>query len=582
MHQNKLDAWEIKDTTGFLTALNIIGIAYDISGKLDSSAYYFTKTLELSKLYRNTVLEEKSTNNLGMMNWNKGNLFIAQSYFFDALKLSEKHGDEKRMSVALSNIGLIYQELSMYEKALKFHFQSLSIREKDLSLRKHLPLSYNNLAICYYNLSKVDSALTFANKGLFIANEINNKQAEANLLASMGNCYLSMKEYETALRYFFESLQAKNGQQKFTSIYKTYNSISEVYLKMGKPAIALEYALKSKAEIEQSGVNSGFELYYLLSQAYYSLGKTDSGTFYFEKANATKDSMFSEQHAHSFAELEELHFTKQKDEAINKFKYDLAQEQLKVKDRNQWLLFAVFGLIICAILALTYYFKQKFIRKQTKIELALLEKLSQAEIQNEINNERIKIAQDLHDNIGSQLTLIVSSIDNLSYKTHDNAIKQKLNQISAYTKYAGQQLRDTIWALNHKELTIEEFHLKVLDYISKARQSCASIKFSSSITGESSLVFKTGQGIHLLYVIQEIINNAIKYAQCTQINYQLQIKDGLLTVEITDNGIGFIKEDVQIGNGLLNIENRLGKLNAHYNLLSSPQNGTTYKIELKI
>lgn len=581
MRENYPKAWAIKDTNGYLTALNMLGIAHDIKGDLDSSEFYFSKTLELSKLYGNTEIEEKSTNNLGMMNWNKRNLFLAQQFFFSALNLSEMQKNEKRISVALSNIGLIYQELFMYEKAMAFHRKALSLRRKNPDLKKSIPVSLNNLAICFQHLHQIDSAIILINEGIEIAREINNKQTEGNLLTTLGNCYLEMKNYDLALKYCLESVAVKGETANFTN-NKTYNSISEIYLKTGRPKIALEYALKAYEQIQNSKIKMDWINFNQLSKVYYSLGDKRLGEFYFEQSNAMKDSIFSQSHAHSFAELEVIHKAQKAEADLSKYKVELAEERLKVQTQNLYLIVLGSGLLIILILVIGIYKKQKFKKEQFKKELILRDKLAEAEIQNQLNSERMRISKDLHDNIGSQLTLVTSSLDNLSYQFDENKTKSKLNEISGFTKFAIRQLRDTIWALNSSEFTFEDFHLRVLDFINKAKKAYPEIKFNSSGKGDFTRKLSPEQGISLLYVIQEIINNSLKYANCSRITYQLSAEDKHLKVEVSDDGIGFRKEEIKLGNGLINIDARINKIKGDYTLKTEKGQGTQFRIDLKV
>lgn len=582
MHETYLKAWAINDTNGYLNSLNILGIAHDIKGNLDSSEYYFSKTLDLSRKYKRPEYEEKSTNNLGMMNWNKGNLFLAQQYFYSALKLTESQKNERRTAVALSNIGLIYQELFMYEKALPFHRRALSIRFRNPELKRDVTLSLNNMAICFEHVGKLDSAIMLIRQGLTIAREINNKQVEGNLLTTLANCYYDQKDYRQALNYCLQSVdvQKESGIEK--SLNKTYNSVCDIYIALGQPKLALEYALKAKDLLNRYNSNHDWIVYYQLAKAYFHLGNKELGESYFQRSNELKDSIFSQSHARSFAELEVMHEAKQKEEALNNYKIELAEEQLKVQKRNFFLILLGVGIFIFAVLSIGYYKKQKFKKEQFQKELVLQEKLAKAEMQNQLNQERMRISKDLHDNIGSQLTLVSSSLDNLTYKMGEPEAKQRVTQISAFAKIAMSQLRDSIWALNRNEFTLEDFHLRVLDFINKAKQSFPEFKFENRMEGNKSLLLTPELGINLLYIIQEIIHNALKYSKGTHLNYQLSSAGNQIHIQLSDNGRGFRKEQVELGNGLKNIDERIQKINGTYTLKTGDGIGTRYQFTVNI
>ena len=147
--------------------INIKGIFQDISGNSDSANYYFQKSLALSKKNHFKIIEVRSINNLGMYNWNKGNWNVALQYFFNALKINQNLPlkDKLNESIFFNNIGLIYQEMGLYDNAIKYHKNAYSIRLKD-NLLIDQASSLNNIGICYRNKKEYKKAIEIFNKGI--------------------------------------------------------------------------------------------------------------------------------------------------------------------------------------------------------------------------------------------------------------------------------------------------------------------------------------------------------------------------------------------------------------------------------
>jgi signal transduction histidine kinase len=80
----------------------------------------------------------------------------------------------------------------------------------------------------------------------------------------------------------------------------------------------------------------------------------------------------------------------------------------------------------------------------------------------------------------------------------------------------------------------------------------------------------------------ELINNAVKHAQATAINVQLMIDDGVISLTVLDNGIGFDPQTIKSGIGLENIRNRLAVYNGKINIHSAPEKGTEISIEIEL
>ncbi|MCF6168298.1 7TM diverse intracellular signaling domain-containing protein [Lutibacter sp.] len=197
--------------------------------------------------------------------------------------------------------------------------------------------------------------------------------------------------------------------------------------------------------------------------------------------------------------------------------------------------------------------------------------------QNKIYNQRLKISRDLHDNIGSQLTFIISSIDNLKFitKNSDEVVKNKLSEINQFTNNTISQLRDTIWAMNKNEISFEDFQGRVLAFIEKAKIATHGIKFNLNSTVSSPIFFSSIKGINIFRVIQEAINNAIKYANASEIIININEINNKLIIEIKDNGTGFNLDTVELGNGLKNMQHRIEEINGEITIYSVINKGTS-------
>ncbi len=202
--------------------------------------------------------------------------------------------------------------------------------------------------------------------------------------------------------------------------------------------------------------------------------------------------------------------------------------------------------------------------------------------QNRIHNQRTKISRDLHDNIGSQLTFIISSIDNLKFltKTSDEKLKSKLTNINSFVSSTISQLRDTIWAMNKNEITYEDFYGRVLGLIEKAKIAKSNIKFNFTSTIKSNIVFSSINGINVFRVLQESINNALKYADASQIDIDFTEEKNTINICIKDNGKGFDIATVEFGNGLNNMQKRIEEINEKIDITSTISKGTSIHIRI--
>jgi len=234
--------------------------------------------------------------------------------------------------------------------------------------------------------------------------------------------------------------------------------------------------------------------------------------------------------------------------------------------------------IILAIVGYLLYSQQKLKNRQLKQEGELRAALAQIETQNKLQEQRLLISRDLHDNIGAQLTFIISAIENLKYF---DPIKEQLTQrydtIANFTKQTITELRDTIWAMNAGQVSWEQLSGRISDYLQRAQltDEKVSFEFLGGENLEPNLRFDSASGIQIYRVLQEAIQNAIKYSEASAIQVSISQEKNTLKLQIKDNGKGFEESKITPGNGLYNMRKRAEELGGSLRIQSKTDEGTT-------
>ncbi len=565
---------------GLTELTNTHGIYMDVTGKSDSASYYFTKALKLSKTYNFRDIEVMCTNNLGMFNWNKGNFQEALSYFFDALKMNDEFGDEKASAIYLNNIGLIYQEMLLIEKALSYHQKSYDVRLKYKN-EKGQATSLNNIGICLKELNRFDDAEKAYKKGLIVSKSSDNLRDYYGILDNLGNLYQLQNKYEEAIDFYMKSLDVPEelvGNQK--SELNTFSNLVAIYNKINQPKKALAYAKKGLEIISKYPhykIDSN-ELYLHIAESNYMLGKHKIARSYTEQFVQIKDSLFSETNAEAIAGLEVKYETEKKEKQILIQRAELAEQDLMIQKRN-YQLFGVGALaLILGLIGYLFYNQQKLKNSQLQKENELKDALLKIETQNKLQEQRLRISRDLHDNIGAQLTFIISSIDNLKYAfdIKDEKLNGKLSTISDFTSSTIYELRDTIWAMNKSEITFEDLQSRISNYIDKAHLYDSNIRFAFNVEDSVDITkkFTSVEGMNIHRVVQEAIHNSLKYANPTIIEVAVSKVVSNLILKISDNGKGFDITSVKRGDGLNNMEKRIHSIGGEITINSNKNKGT--------
>jgi signal transduction histidine kinase len=189
---------------------------------------------------------------------------------------------------------------------------------------------------------------------------------------------------------------------------------------------------------------------------------------------------------------------------------------------------------------------------------------------------RDRIATDLHDDMGSTLSSIriFSDVAKKQIEEVRPETVQLLDRISNNATSLSENMQDIIWTIRSDNDTLEdlvarmrEFGLRVCD----AKNIRFKIIVSQSFKA-SRLTLEQRRNLYLIF--KEALNNAVKYAEASQIDLHLNLKSRFLKMEISDDGKGFDIDKIKRGNGLNNLEKRAKEIGGQIDIKSEPGNGT--------
>ena len=588
LYKSEKIATKDKTSYGYNEIMNLRGIMNDIKGATDSATFYFKKTLALSKENHHKVIEVRSINNLGMLYWNQGAYKTALNYFLQGLQLNSNLPEDKKLKNAIfyNNIGLVYQDLNLNKKALAYHFKAYEARVKDNQLKEQAS-SLNNIGICYHSMLKNKEALVHFKKGLKVASDSRNLIDYYKITENIGNTLQSEKKYQESIAYYQKVLDIKDSvainPKTFLGVYtglsSAYNEISDPKkgLAFGKEGIKI---VKENPDFEHYSSS----LYQQVARSYYMLGDVQQGEYYTNLFVEVLKQKFSIDNAKSVADLEIKYQTANKEKLLAENKAKLLKNEIEVKNKDLALIAAGVLIVFIALIGLFIVRQQRLKTKQQKQEYQLKKAITKIETQNKLQRQRLSISRDLHDNIGAQLTFIISSIDNIkfAFPTADLNLNTKLNTISDFTKATILELRDTIWAMNSSEITFEDLHSRILNFITRAQKCQESTAFSFVVEPNlKDLKLSSVMGMNLYRTIQEAVNNSIKHASAKTISIAIKSDMDDIQILICDDGISFDQDTITKGNGLLNMEKRIEEVKGSIAFNHAENCGTQIEIRIK-
>jgi len=561
--------------TGEAQAYNDLGILHYKQSNFETAIESYMSSLKIRKQLKDSLGIGSLYNKLGIAYQRTFQMDSALLYNTNALVIYEEFKHVKYIALIKNNIANIYFNLKQYNKSLNTHLEVAEMR-KDINDNYGLVYSYTNIGNSYLYLNDTIQSILYYNRGIEIAEGNNYEQELSTLYNNYGAILKDKKNYSAAIKYFSKSLLIREKLKDNYGVASVELNIAELYLATNNIAAAESKIRRSLQLAIQMNANELEMNAYKSMLSYFAYKKNSDSVLYYQKlVSIAQDSIFNSRITKEVAEIQEKYNTAQNEKEIALQKEELLKKELEIKSKTIYSVILASGLIFFGIISFGLYKRSQHRKREYSNKLALKE----AQTYGKLQNQRLNISRDLHDNIGSQLTFLISSIDNLKFlaNKNDTILKTKLSEINQFATGTIGQLRDTIWAMNKNVISIEDLQSRVLSFIEKAKQ-VSNIKFRFNSSIESPIVFSSTKGIHIFRVIQESINNALKHANPTEISVLLSENQQFITIEIRDNGKGFDKNTVELGNGLENIQHRVQEIGAEITINSEIDKGTSIKI----
>jgi signal transduction histidine kinase len=525
-------ARSINYTKGESLAMSNLALVYYLNGNYDKSTEFHLKAIELFE--KNKMYHELS-NEYGELGYQmkRRNLKKAIEYMQSAIFIAEKNQlEEFKISKLYDNYGVLKEMENQYDSAFYFYEKALSIK-KSLNDSIGIPYSLNKIAVLYASLGNFNEAYKYLNLSDEYRNKEQDEYGRVENISFHGDFLVMQNKTDEAIQKFKEVYsKAKKNNYSYLVLYSLENLI-KLY--------------KSRNDYKQAV--EMMELY-----------------------SSLKDSIDNYQINSRIAQLEIAYETQKKDKIIS-------ENQFKIREKEQQLIFTIISLVLIVLIFTGVYRYQQLKKKKELTEIEYKAKISNAEMEKKLTEEKLRLSRELHDNIGSQLTFIISSLDNILFKDSLSDSKNSLNAIKDFGRNALDDLRNTIWAIKQKNGTVESLFLKVNELVSKLNESLSDVNIEMNNQIQNNFQLSSTQMINLFRIIQESIQNAIKHSGASSIKIIFKSDSSGFKLTVSDNGKGFNVDQTKSGNGILNMKKRCNEIGAEFNI-DSNKSGTIIKCSL--
>ena len=489
-------------------------------------------------------------------------------------QLPESYETQELKSFIYNNLGIVFNELEQYDESIKYHKKSLNLKQGLKGIDKSkIDNSLNNIGYVYKNMGQFDLALDFYNEILKNKNLINERpDFYALVLDNYAHALYLSNRKEQLPNLYYKALKISDSVNP-----NGYNSIvinqhlAEYFNDKNDKDSAKFYAYRAKEISEQFHNDDLLKSLFLLSKI-----ETDSIASQFLKAYIKLNDSLQKNERKIRNKFARIRFETNQ----------IEQENIKIAKERTWFLVIAMTVALASILLYLVimqrnkYKELRFVQKQQEANEEIYNlMLSQNEsIEKARTLEKRRISEELHDGVLGRLFGVRLSLDSLNMSSSTEAIKTR-EQYIQQLKTIEEDIRKVSHELNTDFVSGSGFVdiIKTLvETQTIAYGLTYKLKHDETINWDMA---SNKKKIHIYRIMQETLHNIYKHAAASHVDISFKLKNSVIWLKVTDNGIGFDVNKTKSGIGLKNIKSRIDDINGLIRITSEKTIGTTVIIE---
>lgn len=585
---------ELNYTRGKISYYTNATYVYNVKGRYDTALTLNLKSVELAKEFGDPERLSACLGNVAGSYTMLDQSEKAIDIYLQVLPLFEKLPKSTNYAVTNENLSVLYNEIKQYEKAKRHGLIAIDTY-RELKHEAGLANALNNLAVVCIDIAQYDEAATLLAECESIARRTNNQLMlmstalnQSSIAIYLGNYEGLKKNCETALTY------ARKFGDKISEVI-ALRGLAIYYFNIDKPVEAERYARESlDLALRVDAVKHIGKAYSVLAEIAILRKDFRANTKYSIKSDSIRDELLNESVASNVQMIEARYEAEKREQRIRELQQegeikDLSLERNKLF--NVVLIGSLITLVLIGLLA-RYNYQQKRIlltkeNQLKEVHIARLESEKQllageAVIKGQ-EEERGRLAKDLHDGLGGMLSGVKFSLANMksnvvldadSTLVFERSLDMLDHSITELRRVAHNMMPEVLVRFGLSEAlrsycdTLRTSKLFRIDY-----QSVGTLE---------RLPEKTE--IFIFRIVQELLNNVVKHANATQVLVQLSCHENEVSVTVEDNGGGFDvgTERKSRGAGLESVRSRVEYLKGKLDIQSRPGQGTSVYVTVHV
>jgi len=567
------------DTISTAKAYSYLGDYYGAQGVSDSAFLYYFKAEKMYIRLNNNLDLAKTRLNKAQLQYNESDFSGSEISALKGVRVLKNEKANNTVYELYNLLGLIYNELGEYDKAIEFHNKALAMIDDETSPVEFQfkATSLNNLGLVYQNLNEFRQATSYFQKGLEHKKDLllYKPFVYAMLLDNLGYSRLKEKDSNGLPDLFYESLKVRDSLQLPIGIMLVQIHISEYFASKKDTTKAIQYSNEALETARKS-------------KNYRNLLLPLKQLAVIEPSKAT---MYNKEYIHINDSLQKA--DRNIAEKFTRIEYEteeIKQENTDLTTQNRNLVY-IFGSVL--ILGMFLY----IIKAQKAKNRELLYKQEQQKANEEIYNlmisqqsnvetirvkEKKRVAQELHDGVLGRMFGVRMNLDSLN-KIYDESASVQRNSYLTELKNIEQDIREISHDLNREKSELINNFVAIVDNLFEEQKKTFSTKLVSNI--DSTIKWETISNavkINLYRIVQESLQNINKYANASIVKIEFKKETDNLFLQISDDGIGFNVNRGKKGIGLQNMVSRINECKGTFEIKSKKGDGTIITVTVPI
>ena len=493
--------------------------------------------------------------------------------------------------LALANFYI--EEEIFLDEAIKLTAEALQYYS-DNNLEYNRANAVTQLGKAYQRKLDYDKAIAYVEEGLKssialgdVKMELSNRLLITRLLGNLGNVEKLLEQGEYILN------KERELEMNFVS--------AETNFLIGSNLLMDDQIVKAKSYLRESVLlndqinDLAYESHSLLSKTLFALDSLSAAYTHLLRAKEITNELYNQEKYAMANQIAVEYQSYEKDKEIRELVEDNELYAFKLTQRTRF--FIVISVLLALIALVVYnYFRhqrQRFhmerLLSHQKDEIAQ-QKINELESSLKIENlqsmvlgqeaERTRIAEDLHDSLGGTLSTLKLQYDALQIDHNGLGNDSEYQKIMQMIDEACTEVRDI--ARNLKPIALDKLGLAAALKDLTNRYSIKGVMDISLHVHEVDGILSREAKLHVYRIIQELLNNAIKHANASEIDVQVNKVDDALFIMVEDDGNGFDLNHAKQGLGLGNLQSRVNVLRGEMEIDSSEEKGTSVTVHIPI